>query len=486
MDGDTSPPPPPADPVAAWVAAGLRDVEIAVRLGVSVGEARERRARLHGERPRSELALPASLPLPPSPAPVEEALPDTDPPYRWHTAAAMAVVAALAVAGGWWLLTAGSEPEPIRSVPPFIAQPTPGTDRATPLQRGPAIEFPDDLSLVVRVGTAAGGAQSLERIYRDAAGTIRREQMLAAPEGTTLGPVISDVDGWLLVAAINEREYTAFVKSLDGGVTWEPQGSLEGVWIPVGVWEGEPVAWRDAGRGLGQFVLVTSGEAFMPPYPDGSLPLAILAKGKLLWRAPGSGVIAEGDRAPYSSPSIDQGSYHEWLAPQPTGTGTMIAWTGTSPVSGEEASYVGIMTRRGRVTQSWVGLPGPVAGRRDGATVVSLAATPDSPGEVMAVLVELQQNLWRPIVAGDDLLVSHDQHFIASVRQGPFVRVRTAEDCAPIRVHSAIDADAFACVANDVILRAPGETRLHLDYSWTQVIAPGGRAGWIKVDDLEP
>ncbi|MEX0782124.1 MAG: hypothetical protein WD557_05695 [Dehalococcoidia bacterium] len=484
MDGENDPSPAPVDPVERWVADGLRDVEIAVRLGVSVGEARERRSRVHGEPLRSELALPPPLPLTPSPPAL--GIEEEDPPARnWLTLIPALVVAALAIAGGWWLLSAGSEPAPIRSVEPFVPAPIPGNEKATALQRGPSIPFPNDLSLVLRVSDGSGGARALERVYRDAGGVLRREELLTAPEGTSIGRVVSDVDGWLLVAAINDPEATSFLQSLDGGVSWESQGSLAGAWEPVGVWEGETIAWRERGGGLGEFVIVPSGEPFVPPYPDGSLPLAILSRGKLLWRVPGSGVIAEGDRAPYSSPNIDQGSYHEWLAPQPTGTGTMIHWRGASPVTGEDEDYVGIMTRRGRITQSWVGIPGPVAGRRDGATLVSLAATPDANGDLMAVLVELQANQWRPIVADADLLVSNDQRFIASVRQGPFVRVRAGDECTPIRALSEIDADVIACAAGNVILRAPGETRIHVDYTWMQVIAPGGRSGWIKVDDLE-
>src|SRR5687768_12046742 len=49
------------DPVAGWVAEGLRDAEIAVRLGVSVGEARARRSGLQEARsPGTALALPSS------------------------------------------------------------------------------------------------------------------------------------------------------------------------------------------------------------------------------------------------------------------------------------------------------------------------------------------------------------------------------------------------------------------------------------------
>jgi hypothetical protein len=190
--------------------------------------------------------------------------------------------------------------------------------------------------------------------------------LLAAPEGASIGPVISDVDGWLLVAAINRPGSTAFLRSVDGGVTWEEQGSLEGRWQPVGTWEGESIAWRDRDGTLGDFVRLPSGEPFVPPYPGGGLPLAILAKGRLLWRVPGSGAIAEGDGAVSASPEIGQGSYHEWLAPQPTAAGTMIHWTGLSTATGEEERYVGIMTRRGTITQTWVGLPGAIAGRRDG------------------------------------------------------------------------------------------------------------------------
>ena len=489
MDGDSEPPPAHPDPVAGWVAAGLRDVEIAVRLGVSVGEARDRRARVHGELPpdRSypEPQRVAPEPLAVSPAPAESVADAREAPSRWLTFVPLIALAGLAVAGGWWLLSSGSEPEPPRTIETFVPLPVPPTQTAMQLQQGPSIPLPADLSLVVRVDDGAGGARALERIYKDADGAIHRDELLAAPEGATIGRVVSDVDGWLLVAAIVRPDSTTFLHSLDGGVTWEEQGSLEGHWEPVGVWEGETIAWRDRGRGLGDFVRVPSGETFVPPYPDGSLPLAILAKGKLLWRAPGSGVIAEGDRAPYSSPSIDQGSYHEWLAPQPTGAGTMISWSSESPASGESEQYAGIMTRRGQLTQSWVGLPGTIAGRRDGATLVSMAPVPDVPGQQMAVLVELQANRWRPIVGGDGLLVSTDERFIASVRQGPFVRVKERDRCAVIRGGSDIDAIEIGCVVARVVLRAPGQTVVHNDYTWTQVVSPSGRPGWINVGDIE-
>ncbi|MGH2608016.1 MAG: hypothetical protein ACRDHF_02910 [Tepidiformaceae bacterium] len=482
MDGEDESPPAPADPVAGWVAEGLRDVEIAVRLHVSVGEARARRARLSGEPgPRPELALPPPRPLAPSPATPAE---NEQPPARRNRAVSLApalVAAAMAVAGGWWLLSPGSEPEPTRTVdafaPPFVIQ------TATELRQGPSTPFPADLSLVVRVDDGADGG-SLERIYRDGAGDFQRETLLASPEGGSIGRVVSDVDGWLLVAAISQSDSTAFVQSLDGGVTWDDVGSLEGDWDPVGSWEGETIAWRDGGEGLGEFVRVPSGEPFEPRYPGGGLPLAILAKGRLLWRVPGSGAIAEGDGSVFTSPDIEQGSYHEWLAPQPTGIGTMIHWTGPAPATGDDEDYVGIVNRRGKITQSWVGLPGPIAGRRDGATLVAVAPHPEIRGASMAVLVELQANSWRPIIVGADLLTSADEHFITSVRQGPFVRVETPRECAPIRALPQRDAEAIACPANGVILRAPGERRIHVDYTWEHVIGPGGRAGWIDIGDL--
>lgn len=483
MDGETEPHPPPPDPVARWVAEGLRDVEIAVRLNVSVGEARERRARLHGE-PHT-----VALPRPWPPAAAHEAPPEPEPATagrgRWLTFLPAAVLAALTVAGGWWLLSAGSEPAPRRTVETFLPLPPDPAETAIQLQQAASVPFPDDLSLVMRVEDGADGAGALERLYRDAQGELRRDRLLVAPEGATIGRVVADVDGWLLVAGLHAGDSTSFLRSDDGGVSWQEQGSLAGQWEPVGVWEGETVAWRDRGRGLGEFVLAPSGEAFVPPYPDGSLPLAILAKGKLLWRAPGSGVIAEGDRAPYASPNIDQGSYHEWLAPQPTGAGTMISWSAASAATGEEKAYAGIMTRRGQLTQSWVGLPGPIAGRRDGATLVSVAPSADAVGEFVAVLVELQANRWSPIAAGDGYLSSGEERFIASVRQGPFVRVRTRRDCSPILGGADIEAVEIGCVVSGVILRAPGETVVHNDYTWTQVVSPSGRPGWIRIDFLE-
>jgi hypothetical protein len=113
-----------------------------------------------------------------------------------------------------------------------------------------------------------------------------------------------------------------------------------------------------------------------------------------------------------------------------------------------------------------------------------VAPHPEVSGESMAVLVELQANTWRPIVLGVDLLSSPDEHFIASVRAGPFVRAETARQCAPVRAAPDKESEMIACVANGVILRAPGETRVHVDYTWRQVISPTGRAGWIDVSHL--
>lgn len=482
MDGEFEPP-SPADPVAGWVAQGLRDAEIAVRLGVSVGEARARRSRLH-DRPAapSSLALapPPPLPLSAPPRGVEE---QTAAGNRAAILAPAIIAAVLAAAGGWWLLSAGSEPAPTRSVAGFAPELL-STESATMLRQGPSIEFPDDLSLVVRTPDGSGAATALKRYYRPQGGDLQVEDILVAPAGSTIGRVVSDVDGWLLVAPIHSEASTAFLRSTDGGVSWEEQGSLEGQWEPVGVWEGETIAWRDRAGGLGEFVRVPSGDAFVPPYPGGGLPLAILAKGRLLWRVPGSGAIAEGDGAVSASPEVGQGSYHEWLAPQPTGAATMIHWTGTSPATGEKESYVGIMTRRGAITQSWVGLPGPIAGRRDGATVVALAPHPEGGGQSMAVLVELQANSWRPIVVGLDLLTSNDEHFIAAVRAGPFVRAEGSGDCVPIHAASGKQFEVISCVADGVILRAPGEARVHVDYTWRPVLSPSGRPGWVDVADL--
>ena len=475
------------DPVARWVAEGLRDAEIAVRLGVSVGEARTRRSRLTNPGPMpAELALPRALPLPPAPQPATEGA------TRRRTLARLApgiVVTVLAVAAGWWVVGAGDSAEgppqavSVGSVPIFRGR------QPDLLRPGPPMEFPAELSLVLRAGgDSEHGPERLERYYRDSFGNLQRETLMTAPEGTTIGRVVADSEGWELVAALHAADATAFARSRDGGVTWEEIGTRPGYVEPVGLYNGEAVVWRDTGDGLGLFTLLPSGLGFMPPYPGSGMPVALLAKGKLLWRVPGTGQIAETDGAPYLSPEIDaNGSYYSWLAPQPTGAGTMVQWDGPSVFTGEAESFVGIVNSGGQVTQQWTGVPGPVAGRTDGATLVAVAPAtgPADPRDSMAVLVELQADRWHPIVTGFALVSSPDPDFIASVRRGPFVRISTRAECAPVRVASERAAEAFACLKNGVIMRAPGETRVHNDYTWRQVVGPNGRPGWVDISHLQ-
>ncbi len=476
------------DPVARWVADGLRDAEIAVRLGVSVGEARTRRSRLTGPHPaHAELALPRAILLAPVPSPVVDGAP---PPRRLRPLLVPGiVVAALAMAACWWVLGAGGSDVAPRTTVAVSSAPTFRGRQPDLLRPGPPIEFPADLSLVIRAGAdSEHGPRQLQRIYRDSFGNVQQETLLTAPEGAAIGRVISDSDGWAIVAAFHTTHDTTFVRSADGGVNWEEIGQRNGYLEPVGLYEGDAVVWRDTGDGLGLFTRLPSGLGFMPPYPGSGMPVALLAKGKLLWRVPGTGQIAETDGAPYLSPEIDApGSYYSWLAPQPTGAGTMVQWDGPSLFTGENESYIGIVNSAGQVTQQWAGLPGAVAGRSDGATlvVVAPATGPADPRDSMAVLVELGADRWRPLVLGFALISSPDPRFIASVRRGPFVRIQTRADCAPIRVASERTAEAFACLGNGVILRAPGETRVHNDYTWRQVVGPNGRAGWVDVSHLQ-
>lgn len=164
----------------------------------------------------------------------------------------------------------------------------------------------------------------------------------------------------------------------------------------------------------------------------------------------------------------------------------MVQWEGPGLFTGEQQSFVGILNSAGQVTQEWSGLPGPVAGRTDGATliVVAPATGPGEPRDSMAVLVELQENRWRPLVTGFSLISSPDPRFIASVRRGPFVRVQQRGECAPVRATSQRDAEIISCVRNGVLLRAPGEVRVHVDRTWRQVITPTGRSGWIDIGQL--
>lgn len=475
MDAANPEPRTPDDPVARWVAEGLRDAEIAVRLGVSVGEARARRAGLTTApiAPHTLALTPVGVPAPPRPSDAKH--PGAD---RLRMAPLAAVLALALGAGAWWLLGAQRE-SPTTPATPVIGFASFSGPHVDELRQGPPIQFPADLSLVLKTGTNPdGSARALERLYRDAGGSLRREELLVAPDGVGIGAVVADTEGWTLVAAITGPGSTRFVRSEDGGVTWEELGALPGHHEPIGLWNGQAVAWQAEEGGLGRFTLVPSGEPFSPPYSDGGLPIALLSRGKLLWRAPGSGAIVESDLTPYLSPEIEQGSYHEWLAPQPTGAGTMIAWQGTNAL-GDPESYAGILNSGGELTQSWAGVPGSIAGRTDGATLI--VSAPGDGGGWIAALVQLQADRWRPLAIGADVLSSPNEHFIASVRRGPFVRVDTRRECAPIYASADRSSDQIACPMNGVILRAPGEVRVHNDYTWQQVIAPTGRPGWVDI-----
>ncbi len=346
--------------VLDYVRLGTFDAEIAVREGVSVGEVRERVARILaklGLNDRAELAewqAPGADPeLPGSTA---------HPPKLRRTWLVAAPLAAVGILAGVTLIVLnvgardhaaapapGIEVTATRPLPTSTPDPTATPVLvdgmfAMPMKVGDETEIAPGSALIIATGCwgCDGPTASLQRVFRRADGSYRIDELFRAPQRAAGAQGFVDyihsyaiaADGSEMVVSVCTRAYCDWLdyatpdsevtlfRSTDGGAKWREYGRLPGTdhlrgFVPEGVLVGRsPVTQAVKGY---EFYAYPSMIAYSPPKQLDWISPAIGPNGQLAWVAQGVVLNSSGlsalsySLAPQSIPNVFWLDQHRFL-----------------------------------------------------------------------------------------------------------------------------------------------------------------------------
>ncbi len=490
--------------------------EVAVRLGVPIGEADRRIEAL-----LARLQLPSRVALQdgfrPPPAPVEEhaeAAPGGIPAgaairgSRMRALAVLApvvVVVAVAVFVFFRFDTSDSAPLPeapatAAATPPTVAPTASPTATATPeviagvevkpLSFGPPVDFPPNVAAIIVNGCwqCDGPPSNIERVYRSTDGTLHKDILFepARPGTQYINTFAVSADGQRLAVGVCTIGYCGGLGeatpdaevtlrySSDGGITWSELGKLAPDESLLDVNDGIIVGKAEPHG----FVLFTypAGEAIAAPVGAvSSVPLR--SPDGLLW-ATSDGQLLKLDGAPILRPL--RGS-HQIVAYQPLGdTQNTGALSWMSAKNEVYELYVGKLVDGALTTAFSAPVSGVQIGGSIGSDIVLATVDPPPnggnpvPGRALA-LVDLDTGEVRiisdPFEAG--------RNWVEATFAGPFARIVNTGDCLNIRESPTVDAHAIACLPDGVLLKVLGPSENGRLY----VQMPDGATGWAAIAD---
>jgi hypothetical protein len=432
------------------------------------------------------------------------------PAFGLAAIALLSLTIAVACAGG------GEEPPTVGPATPTpLATPTPiatvtpevidGVE-VIPLQIGEESELPEDVALIIETGCyhCDGPTNGLVRVYRDASGEVRTDTLFTAAttglqtDGSFIHSYALSSDASQIVVSVCTRGDCAWLgeaspdaqstlyRSLDGGVTWEQFGVLDGEsWVVAIAKAGVVVAgpYGTEEEPQPKYRLFASGEPVQPPPAARRWPIA-LSDGELTWpaengrllRSDGSQILAVSQSAWVGDVEADASAERFAVA----------WWTG-----------VGIFTRDGRPITAF-SLPGAarVGGWLNHTLVAGNVTVP--PGlfptpeagrfwiDLLPAILDLEGGEAHPLT--DPFLdppFTGGRNYVQAVLPGPFARVVNTGACLNVRAEPGAAAAVLACAADGVLLRDTGEARQADGTTWQRVVTPAGVEGWASSQYLE-
>ncbi|MEX0782125.1 MAG: hypothetical protein WD557_05700 [Dehalococcoidia bacterium] len=472
---------------------GLRPAEIAVRLGIPVGDVHARIARLAGSAAalQPDAAAPSPVSTAPPDAPVEEHHTDSRVPLALLGVVAAAFVVAIAIFLVRESQQAGERAGAIDrnggSVPPAIAQPTP-TAMPTPasidgvqLERmtlGPPVDLPRGVALMVwgfcdqcqQVTTYVQGPRGLESypVEFHLPGDAQVFLAAATPDGATVivnaywdsGPSESG---------------SAVFRSDDAGASW------------VEAWRG-PLGWGVVRVGAQHVALhnpetnrfrIVPGDVEVEefdPLLDELTPLRVYRS-----------IEREGDVDPeFPVPRARSRDGETYV------TNVRREIITLPPGEFEPEPALGILDSADKLQRGWSGWAVlPVGVILDDhvllSAVLSEAGTfrhnSDDPTYLRASIFDLASGTVHPIALPD--VQPNTNMFVLSVREGPFLRVpRGVAGCLPVAASIGGAGEPVACAAPNTLLRDTGRRGTAAATDWAEVEVPGGPRGWVPLGDV--
>ena len=381
-----------------------------------------------------------------------------------------------------------------------------------PLQFGEEAEVPDDVALIVEATCQPcdGPSSGLLRVYRDASGQVRMDELFAdetlgllppamstptaiGPYGPYIHSLVLNSDASDIVVDVCTRGRCAWIdeaspdaqstlyRSTDGGVTWEEFGVLDGrhyveAFTNEGLLLSGPYGPEHQWKTM--YELFPSGEPVEPP-PGASRGPLTLPGGELAWPTD-DGRLLRGDGSQILT--LGDAGWVQNIVPDASGERLAVAWL----------RGVGVFSRDGRPISAFSSSPSPeVAGWLSDTLVAGnvavpgeLLPTPERGSVIMPAIFDLEAGEAHPILH-PFFEPPRFSYLVRAVLRGPFARVVNTGSCLNIRSDPSADADALTCAADDVLLRDTGETREADGATWRRVVTPTGVEGWADSQYLE-
>ena len=457
--------------------------------------------------------------------------------------AAFGLVLYLTYSGEGGSSPSATSPSPFAGRPTETASPnvTPGITPApsplpqvvqdsglTKLEMSSLVQFPRDMSLILETGCwqCGGPPTGLRRMYKDADGELRIEQLLSiealeiapriaeTPQGTReLPPFITGlavapdasemlvsicVDGLCeaLPHAGPAEGRVAIFESADGGVTWHELGhdyaptlSMQGYIAPsvALVLQIDPDTLRR---------LYYRFPGFEPlEHQNGHIPIGSVS-GDVIW-ATKSGPLTYGSGEPVLDLGPDMFAGTRTVMYSPYGLAP-FTWFWDLPGFGEPRHFLSLLNPVGGVMETYetspvsnnmltaIWLPdGRVAGTMAVDREQILGAPSNYIGHLPALLGldSHRYNLIGEPFLEDDFEPERD--VVNAVQIGPFARVIDTGSCLNIRESPGLYSTVLTCAADDVLLRTNGPAYAGDDNNWRFVTAPDGTSGWAATTFLE-
>ena len=470
---------------------GAPDAEIAVRLGLPIGEEKARVHALFGRlgiESRNGLAtwdgvVPAIVEPPEEPPAPPGATAETlvEPtPRNYARLLPLAIFGFVVIASGAFVATAREGGSPtlapsaaLRTIDQFGA-PAAYVD-GVPLPRlriGAITPLPTDLALV-QWETRSG---VVRRTYRSQEGTIHLEDLFVPPFGGTVTQVAATPDGREMVVAVSSPRTSGLspivtvFRSNDGGATWANLGATGEGAIVTGLGPANVVIALDSADGSRRVELLPGRITVR-----GS---AQLLAADVTWKVVGTAIQQQSNpaltRYSSSAPFADGGRF-----------AVHVRGPGAEGVAG-----IGVTDDQGILVSGFSGDVRAVVNVVPGGLIAAdLAVVPstspgDESGQLLPALIDPTTGVAHPIETAAP--GGREQPLTIAFQRGPLVHIGGGEGgCAPVRDRPVIEGSVLYCAPDGMALR-PGETRVHNDYTWVRVMSGRERPGWVDLSYVRP
>ncbi|MBI5949303.1 MAG: hypothetical protein HY875_14290 [Chloroflexi bacterium] len=341
----------------------------------------------------------------------------------------------------------------------------------------------------------AGYDGRIIRAYRDAAGTLHKDDVFAffSARGEKPHDYAFDSRMGEIVAAVCQQPpactqvgpalasaRATVYHSLDGGVTWAEYGEVTGAGsfiavFPGGALRATPVQEASGGQSV-RYSLFPSGVEVLPPAGDYSLyPYNVPGLG-LTWTN-AKGVVYDAMGQEVLRLQLDTSAV---TAPKLLGfsNGELTAsWRRQSEL------IIGTFASDGtlKTSYTWAANQDLQPVRLAGVNTVAGSVQTESSNNAMhGAIIDLATNTIRPLPDLDD----RSSTFTVSTVAGPFLRVTSAGDCLNVREQPSTSAAVVGCYADNVVFKDGGESKQADGKTWLAVETPTGKPGWAVADYL--